>query len=259
MFSPFGNSALMKIGASITTSVAQATLPKEASDFVTNLVEMGTEGEELRNRLLNPITGPLLPFCTTGMTFEIGRIMFCEQITSDVILIAAGGTGLAALAETLISSPGQVFAFFTEAFIPVLDDMAKDGKDAFKNNIDYALNKLIGINTDVMKGMTLTQFLTRVTQGTEIVQEHALTGTRNNLSNQLHGCVCNCPSKASKASKALPTGQQIGGSREVLLSKKRGSLTLPELKALARDLSLLVSGNKKELYDRIIYYLNIYE
>lgn len=149
------NSVLSKL----STGFAHAVLPKKFSTFVDNLVAMGNDGEELRDKLLDPVNGPLIPYCTKQYSFDTNRLMFCSSVTRDVIMISADGIGIETLAETLISSPDQVFSFLTEAIIPTLDSMADDGKPSFKNNMDAALQFLVGLSTDDLSNMTLDQFL----------------------------------------------------------------------------------------------------
>ena len=142
--------------------LATEVLPEPLKTMVNDLQSMRSEALELRDKLIDPIHGQLIPFCSSKMTFEPIRMTFCSQIVKDLVLIAAGGTGFATIVSTLTSAPDQIFALFTEAFIPALNELVTEGKTTFKTNMDAVLMKLININTNQMLDMQLDAFILHV-------------------------------------------------------------------------------------------------
>ena len=287
MFSMASALGLDKIGLSIAKNVTDTVLPESLAHMIQDLMSMGLEMEEMRSKLINPITGPLLPFCTSHLSFNLDRIEFCTQVTKDIMLIAAGGTGLATLAETLISSPDQVFGVMTEVFIPVLNDLRDEGKHVFKDNLDKALIALININTDILSGMTLDQFIdyvftkheqlkpmapeivaeikqqgpveyTQPVQGTQAPPQVPLQAPPQVPPQALALAPSLTPVEAASTQRAGRRGSKV--CRHLKWKIPKGCyerITKKELVSISRDMGLRVSGTKKQLYDRIIYTLNI--
>lgn len=179
----FGFSGL-GIATGVARRVGDAVLPEKLAHMVDELDEMGQETEAIREKLMDPVHGPLIPFCTKNYSFNLGRMTFCADVTKDLVSISAGGVGIAGLAETLLSSPDQVFAFLTEAFIPILFELQDEDKTFYKNNIDRVINYLIGLTTDYIYNMDLETFMTyvispgavRVLQGEAPSQPHVQYG-----------------------------------------------------------------------------------
>lgn len=239
MFGMFGFApSPIKMAAKVATTVGNAVLPERLANMINELAEMSAETEALRDKLLNPIQGPLLPFCTKNYSFDIDRIMFCSQVTKDIIAISAGGTGIATLAMTLLDSPDQVFGFFTEAFIPVLDELKAEGKDFYKSNIDRALMRLMNVNTDIMKSMSLDQFLALVMDGGVQQQITAQTPATESTVTRTN-CSCTCPAQA-----------QVGGRVDMIYQ-----LSYRELQKCAKELGISAKGSKEQLRARISHKL----
>lgn len=219
------------------TKVSSAILPEKMANFISQIAQMRAETEEIRNRLMDPIRGPVIPFCTKGYTFDVDRLMFCTQVVSDIIEIAAGGAGLGSLASTIINSPEQSYGFFNEAFIPVLDDMARDGHTTYKENIDRALTYLIKLDTRQLSALSYEQFTAHIS-GDDIQAVLIATSTGNDMYTQ---CTCTCQSQLGGGH----THGHMPGDR----------YTVPELKHISRELGLPTRGNKRRIADRISYLL----
>jgi hypothetical protein len=268
------------MAAAMATKLSDVVLPEKMANMVKELAEMGVETEAIRNKLMSPLSGPLLPFCTKGYTFNLDRMMFCGQITKDIIGIAAGGAGLATLGITLLTAPDQVYAFFTEAFIPVLDELKAEGKVTFKKNMDKALVMLIGIDTDTMNGITLDQFM-ELTQNkdtqknlqahapeeavTELAQvpiqaptptptpTPAPTPTRASASASTvsrKNCKCTCPVPAQTGG-----GRSRASKEEARVHRQIHQMTYRELQKKAKELGAPATGPKHRIQARISYLL----
>ena len=124
--------------------------------IIADLKQITGEAKELKDRLINPLTGPLIPFCVKSF----GRLSFCGQIVESLLLVSAGGAGAPELALTMLSNPVDTFAILTEAFIPTLDKMEAEGKSKFKINLNKVLMTVLKITTEDIKLMKVDEFIT---------------------------------------------------------------------------------------------------
>jgi len=207
------------IMAQMATSAAIATLPEPLGNLVKEMKEFNDETRELSDRLLDPIHGPLLPFCIKNTD----RMFFCADITKDIILIAAGGAGFGTLAETLITQPSMIFQFMIEAVIPVIDEMAAEGQDMYKNNLDYAFTLLLGLTLDDLKLMTAKKFV-----------KHIIG-------------IMNKPEPDPSLMPQKQIKNQNGGNFNYNLD----GLTVKQLKDMCRQRKLKCSGRKAILIERL--------
>jgi len=203
------------------TGLGRAVLPKPLSDLISTMNSLNGDAKILADRMNDPINGPLIPFCTKGYTFDGGRISFCASVVKDCLLILAGGTGLATLAQTLSTQPDQMFMFMTEVLIPLINQLALEGHTLFKVNLDRALSIIVGphLNTDNIMNMSSDTFVAMIGQSTAAPQAAPLK--------TLHNCRCTCRS------------DQIGGAKKT------------ELQAMCRHLGLPCYGTKAVLVHRL--------
>jgi hypothetical protein len=221
------------------TKVSAAILPEKMASLISEIAQMRAETEEIRNKLMDPIRGPIIPFCTKGYTFDVDRIMFCTQVVTDIIEIAAGGVGLGSLASTIISSPEQSYGFFNEAFIPVLDEMAKDGHTTYKRNIDRALTTLINLDTTMLKRISYEEFKTHISG--DDIQRVLITQSSPSTNDMYTQCTCTCQDQIG----GTYGHRHLGGSR----------YTASQLRDISKRLGLPATGNKRRIADRISYLL----
>ena len=208
------------LGAIANSGLGRAVLPKAITDLLITLEGLQGEAKILSDRMSDPVNGPLLPFCTTQWSFDTSRISFCVAVAKDSMLLLAGGTGIATLAQTLASQPDQMYMFLREVLLPTINQLAAEGHGLFKQNMDRALGIILGagINTDYIMGLDLEGFL-------------GLIGSRlrgKTVQPTLHNCRCNCT--------------QQGGSK----------YTKVELQNVCRQLGLSCRGTKAVLMDRIM-------
>uniref|UniRef100_A0A6C0J8I0 SAP domain-containing protein n=1 Tax=viral metagenome TaxID=1070528 RepID=A0A6C0J8I0_9ZZZZ len=240
---------MTNMAENMATNMAVAVLPKKLGDLIKEMKELQGETQELSDRLLDPVHGPLLPFCLADSG---GRVLFCTDVTRDIILIAAGGTGFATLAETIIMQPDMVFMFLVEAVIPIIDDMASEGKDMYKNNLDKAFDYLLKLKLDDIKNMTSEQFMSHIIG---LHEEHVDTiqtgGGGGGKNNKLSIKKFNELKELCKKYKL-----KCSGTKKILLKTLNtylDSLCVKDLKILCKKCGLKHIGNKKTLIDRLLY------
>lgn len=197
----------------LATSAAIATLPAPLSKLVKDMRELKNESRELSNRLMDPIHGLVLPFCIKNSD----RIFFCADITRDIVLIAAGGSGFGTLAETIVSQPSMIFQFMTEAIIPEIEAMAKEGKTMYLENLNYAFTLLLGLTLEKLKTMSVDDFVNHIIS---VMKE------------------------PKPDPSLMPQRKQLGGT-------DLRSLKVYQLKAICREYGLKCSGKKDQLINRI--------
>lgn len=196
----------------LATNAAIATLPEPLRDLVKDMKGFKDESRQLSDRLMDPINGPVLPYCIKNTN----RMFFCSDITADIVIIAAGGTGLATLAETIVTQPSMIFEFMTEAIIPEIDAMAKEGKTMYQDNLNYVFKLLLDLSLDDLKTMTSSDFVNHI---------------------------ATVMSKPEPDPSLMPQKMQRGGQ----LEKAR----VKELKDMCLKRGLKVSGKKADLIRRI--------
>jgi hypothetical protein len=151
-------SFLLPSPTGIISKVAQATLPEPIAKLIKDFSDMSDETKILSNRLLSPISGPILPFCIK----KSDRILFCAEVTKDIILIAAGGAGLVSLATTIALNPEMIYYFMTEAIIPTINEMYEEGHTVFKENLEKVFQKLLNLNLKEISEMESQEFVDHV-------------------------------------------------------------------------------------------------